>query len=190
MEITDFKDFYIDLNGDVKASTGDNNFAKFLTTTEKLNSQYYLIDNIDDLQSRVQDINAMFNILDKPVFKQYAIKTDEHENIVGIKIYADYLNNDDNLNFVIIGYDITSLGFDVDYYFTGSVTAVNDLIKKYNLTYEIKEFETHAPFLFSIKKDNEDNVINFKTYYGLKENISFYSESMIPGIKNAFLFRK
>ena len=50
MEITDFKDFYIDLNGDVKA-TVESNVAKFLTTKDKL--KYRLsIPNLNWIQRK------------------------------------------------------------------------------------------------------------------------------------------
>ncbi len=187
MEITDFKDFYIDLNGDVKASTGDKK-AIFLTTSEKFNSQYLITNDINELQSKIHDVNATFDVKDKPVFKQYSIKTDQNDNVVGIKIYADYNDNQDGLKFILIGYDITSLGVEVDYYFLGNVDLVTELIKKHNLIYEIKTFDTHAPFLFSIKKDENGNVINFKTYYGLKTEMHFYSEEFIPTLKNTLRF--
>jgi hypothetical protein len=188
MEITDFKDFYIDLNGDVKASINDNSVAKFLTTTEKLNSQYFVAETFNELQERVHDVNAMFDLSDKNLLKQYSIKTDNNGDNIGIKVYGDHDGNQDGFNFILIGYDINSLGYEIDFYFMGSVDNVNEFIKKNSLVYEIKQFETHEPFLFSVKKNENGEITNFKTYYVIKENVMLYTKGIVPNLKQTLKF--
>jgi hypothetical protein len=183
MEITDFKDFYIDLDGDVKASTNDeNSVAKFLTTTEKLSSQYFVAETIEELKEKIQDINYMFDVSDKNLLKQYSIKSDNNGNVVGVKVYGDYSEKNDELEYILIGYDINSLGYEKDFYFMGSVDAVNRFIKKNSLVYEIKKFDTHLPYLYSVKKNENGEIINFKTYYSVIDNVQIYTNKIVPTI--------
>lgn len=188
MEITDFKDFYVDLNGDVKASIGDTKHAKFLTTEEKFNSEYFFANSFEELQNEVYNVNTMFDISDKMVFKQYAIKTDSNGNVMGIKIYCDYLNNSGGLNFILVGYDITSVGVETEYYFIGNINTVNKFIIDNKLNYEIKDFETHSPFLFSVKRDEANKISNFKTYYTLKDTVNLISYDIIAKMKESMKF--
>jgi hypothetical protein len=188
MEITDFKDFYIDLNGDVKASISDNSVARFLTTTDKPNSQYFVADNFNELQERVHEVNAMFDLSDKNLLKQYSVKTDVNGNVIGIKLYGDHDSNQDGFDYILIGYDITSLGYETDFYFMASVGDVNNFIKKKSLVYEIKQFETHEPFLFSVKKNENGEITNFKTYYAIKENVILYTKGIVPNLKQTLKF--
>jgi hypothetical protein len=188
MEITDFKDFYIDLNGDVKASINDNGIAKFLTTNSKSNSQYFVANNFNELKERIHDVNLMFELQNKNLLKQYAIKTDVNGNVTGIKVYGDYENTQNGLNFILIGYDITPLGYENEFYFIAEIDVVKEFIIKNTLVYEIKEYETHKPFLFSIKKNEQGDIINFKTYYALNENVILYSKGIIPNLKQNLKF--
>jgi hypothetical protein len=184
MEITDFKDFYIDLNGDVKASiNNDNSVAKFLTTTDKPNSQYLVADNIEQLKDEIANINSMFDISDKKIFKQYSIKTDNSGNVVGIKVYGDYSKNTGGFDYILIGYDINSLAHEEDLYFMGSIESVNNFIEENSLVYEIKKFDSHLPYLYSVKRNEKGEIINFKTYYSIIDNVKIYTSQIIPSIE-------
>jgi hypothetical protein len=187
MEITDFKDFYIDINGDVKA-TVDANVAKFLTTTDKLNSEYLQANTLDELRDKISEINTEFVLDETKALRQYSIKTDIDGNLIGIKVYYDYNKTDGDINYVLMGYDITSTNIDVDHYFVAPIEAVNALIESNKLVYEIKNYETHQPFLHSIKKNESGQIINFKTYYALNENIRVYNQSIIPALKQTLKF--
>ena len=187
MEITDFKDFYIDLNGDVKA-TVEANVAKFLTTKDKLNSEYLLANLFIELRDKVSDINAQFELDSDKVLRQYSLKTDIDGNVNGIKVYYDYNNIDGDINYVLMGYDITSTKIDVDYYFLAPVDAVKAFIETNNLVYEIKSYDTHQPFLYSVKKNESGDIINFKTYYALNDNVRFYDQNVIPALKQTLKF--
>lgn len=187
MEITDFKDFYIDLNGDVKA-TVESNVAKFLTTKDKLNSEYQLTNIFTELHDKVSAINTEFELDLEKVLRQYSLKTDIDGNINGIKVYYDYNNVDGEINYVLMGYDITSTSIDVDYYFLAPIEAVKSFIESNKLVYEIKSYETHKPFLYSVKKNEMGEIINFKTYYALNENVRFYDQNVIPALKQTLKF--
>jgi hypothetical protein len=130
----------------------------------------------------------MFDLSDKNLLKQYSIKTDINGNVVGIKVYGDYDNNEDGFDYVLIGYDINSLGYETDSYFMASGDAVNNFIKKNSLVYEVKQFETHKPFLFSIKKNENNEITNFKTYYAVNENVILYTKGVVPNIKQNLKF--
>lgn len=187
MEIKDLKDFYIDLDGDVKTTSGNSNIAMFVTDTNKPNSEYIVADNIDQIKGQLNKINPLFD-LDIEIFKQYSIKTDKDGNIIGIKIYADNTDHVDNLNMILTGYDIRANEVTRDYYFTAPIEAVNQFIEKHKLSYVIQEYDTHKHFLYSVKYDNTNNVINFKTYYIINENEIYYTNDMIPHLKKVLRF--
>jgi len=187
MEIKDLKDFYIDLNGDIKATIGDKKEAKFITTSDKLNSQYLIAKDVSEIKHLLDQLNPDF-ILNFEVFTQYSIKRDNDNNIVGVKIYAD--NNDvkEGLNMILTGYDITNDGVVVDYYFISDLSSINNFISKNNLIYEIKEFETHKHFLYSVKYNSNNTIVNFKTYYVNNEMSSYYTLDMVPNLKKVLKF--
>jgi hypothetical protein len=187
MEIKDLKDFYIDLDGDVKATNGNSNIAMFVTDTNKLNSEYIIANDLDEIKELLSEINPLFE-LDIEIFKQYSIKRDKNGNTIGIKIYVDNNDQVDNLNMLLTGYDITSDSVTRDYYFTASTDAVNEFIEKNKLVYEIKEYETHKHFLHSVKYDINNKIINFKTYYIVNENSVYYTNEMIPHLKKVLRF--
>ena len=187
MEIKDLKDFYIDLDGDVKTTNGNSNIAMFVTDTNKPNSEYIVADNINQIKEKLNEVNPLFD-LDIEVFKQYSIKNDKDGNIVGVKIYADNTDRVDNLNMILTGYDIRVNEVTRDYYFTASIDAVNEFIQKHKLNYVIQEYDTHKHFLYSVKYDNSNNVINFKTYYIVNENAIYYTSEMIPHLKKVLRF--
>jgi hypothetical protein len=189
MNIIDYKDFYIDLNGDVKASV-DNKFAKFLTTSDKLDSQYLVANNLDELWNCVKSVNTMFQVDDKNLLRQYSLKRDNNGNLVGVKLYSTQDQHQINsINYILVGYDINSVSYDMDYYFTATIEEALDFIKKNSLVYEIKEFETHKPFLFSLKTTLTGQIINFKTYYTLNENVAIYKSDIVDNIKKVLKFR-
>lgn len=187
MEIKDLKDFYIDLNGDIKATIGDKKEAKFITTTDKLSSEYLIAKDISEIKHLLDQINPDF-VLDFEVFTQYSIKRDKDNDIVGIKIYADNNNVKEDLKMIITGYDITSDSVAKDYYFISDLNHINNFISKNNLAYEIKEFETHEHFLYSVKYDSNNTIVNFKTYYVNKDVSSYYTIDMIPHLKKLLKF--
>jgi hypothetical protein len=187
MEIKNLKDFYIDLDGDVKTTNGNSNIAMFVTETNKPNSSYIVADNISEIKNQLNEINPLFD-LDIEIFKQYSIKNDKDGNMVSIKIYADNADLVDNLNMILIGYDITANDVTRDYYFTASTEAVNAFIQKHNINYVIQEYDTHKHFLHSVKYDKSNNVINFKTYYIVNENAIYYTNEMIPHLKKSLRF--
>lgn len=183
MEITDFKDFYIDLDGDVKASFDSRKLAKFITTKEKADSEYFFAESFNHLQKRIHEINSMFDPTDKKLLTQFALKMDANGNVVGIKVYGDYQKNENGLEYVLIGYDINSIGFDVEYYFMGSQEHVNQFIQENSLNYDIKNFETHTPFLYSVKKNESGDIINFKSYYAINSDVRLYTNTLAKSIK-------
>ena len=70
MELHNFKDFYIDLNGDVKTNNGEA--AEFITETNKLNSKYIKTESIDEIKKNLSIINPNFE-LDVDILKQYSL---------------------------------------------------------------------------------------------------------------------
>jgi hypothetical protein len=185
MELHNFKDFYIDLNGDVKANNGE--VAEFITETNKLNSKYIKTESIDEIKKNLSNINPNFE-LDVDILKQYSLKYNTNEELCGIKLYVDYSDNLDGLDMVLMGLDITKNNIDKDYYFLSDIHSVNNFISKHNLNYEIKEFETHQPVLYSVKYNVKNEIINFKTYYVINENSSKYDKKNCLLIKSILKF--
>ena len=87
-----------------------------------------------------------------------------------------------------MGLDITKNNIDKDYYFLSDIHSVNNFISKHNLNYEIKEFETHEPILYSVKYNVKNEIINFKTYYIINENSSKYDKKNYTLIKSILKF--
>lgn len=186
MTIQDFKDFYIDLDGDVKASTGDH-LATFVTDTDKLNSKYLMAESVDEIKEQLKKVNPDF-ALDIDVFKQYSVKTDKAGDLKGIKLYMDFDNENDGIHYLILGLDISADGVQKDYYFTADRDTVNRKIAEKALKYEVQDYDTHTPVLYSIKMDKDDQVINFKTYYVTKDMAMFYNESIASVLKQFLKF--
>ena len=109
-------------------------------------------------------------------------------NVVSIKIWSDSNNRINDLDTVLVGHEISYDNVVRDYYFTGSIESVNTLIQSSDLNYEIKEFDTHKHFLYSIKYDISNNILNFKTYYILNEHAMYYTNEMIPHLKKILTF--
>jgi exo-beta-1,3-glucanase (GH17 family) len=187
MEVKDLKDFYIDLDGDIKASAGDAKTAVFITNSDKPSSQYVMAENIDQIKSAIKQINSDYD-LDFEIYKQYSVKCDKDGNVVSIKIWSDSNNRINDLDTVLVGHEISYDNVVRDYYFTGSIESVNTLIQSSDLNYEIKEFDTHKHFLYSIKYDISNNILNFKTYYILNEHAMYYTNEMIPHLKKILTF--
>ena len=187
MEITDLKDFYIDLDGDVKASSNNSKTAMFVTDTDKPNSEYIIANSIDEIKELLNEINPLFE-LDVEIFRQYSVKRDKNGNTIGIKIYADNTDRLDDLDMVLTGFDITANQVIRDYYFTGDINAINAFIEKNKLTYEVKEYDTHKHFLYSVKYDTNNNIVNFKTYYIVNEHAIYYTNEMVPHLKKILRF--
>ncbi len=187
MEIKDLKDFYIDLNGDIKATMDNTNSSVFLTETNKSNSEYFIADNIDQIKNAIKKINPNF-ILDFDVYKQYSVKYDRNSDVTGIKIWSD--NNDivDDLKMVLTGYDITEDNVLRDFYFVAPINIINNFIKKNKLVYEVKEFDTHKHFLYSVKYDEDNTIKNFKSYYIKNDLAIYYTTDMIPQLKKTLSF--
>ena len=187
MEVKDLKDFYIDLDGDIKASSTDSKKAMFITNTDKPNSQYIIADNIDQIKVAINKINPDFN-LDFGVYRQYSVKTDNDGNVVSIKVWSDGDNKVNDLDVILIGHEISYDEVSRDYYFTGSSDSINNLTQSLNLNYTLREFETHKHFLYSIKYDTSNKVLNFKAYYILNEHAMYYSNEMVPHLKKILRF--
>lgn len=188
MDITDFKDFYVDLNGDVKATLDSSSKAKFLTTMDKLDSEYLIAPNFDVLRNKVISINPSFDLSKDMLLKQYSVKTNKESDVKGIKVYYDHNKKEGDFNYTLIGYDITNSDYVIDYYFTAPISAVNEFIENEGLVYEIKTFKTHSPFLYSIKRNVKNELINFKTYYVLNDFVDIYIENIIRHIKSYLKF--
>lgn len=187
MEIKDLRDFYIDLNGDVKASGHRSNTAIFVTDTDKPNSEYNVANNINEIKEAIDKVNPNFS-LDLNVYKQYSLKYDKEDVVVGVKVWVDNNDNVDGLTMVLTGYEITADGVTRDYYFTAPTDAVNNFITSNKLVYEVKQFDTHKAFLYSVKYDAKNNIVNFKTYYIVNEHLAYYTNNMIPHLKKVLTF--
>ena len=187
MEIKDLKDSYIDLDGDVKATSNNSKIAVFVTDTDKPMSEYRIADKINEIKELLNELNPLFE-LDIEIYKQYSIKKDKDNNIVGIKVYTNNEDSTDGLNMVLTGYDITVNSVIRDYYFIASIDAVNNFISKHNLNYEVKQYDTHKPFLYSVKYDKDNKIVNFKTYYIINEHAIYYTSEMVPHLKKVLKF--
>ena len=187
MEVKNLKDFYIDLDGDIKASTTNTKKSIFITETTKPNSEYIIADNIEQIKDSVSKINSEFK-LDFDFYRQYSVKTDKNGDVVSIKIWGDSNEVINGVNVILIGYEIGYNDVIRDYYFTGSIDSVKNIINENNLNYEIKEFDTHKHFLYSIKYDQSNSVLNFKTYYIVNDNAIYYTNEMIPHLKTMLRF--
>ena len=99
MEVKDLKDFYIDLDGDIKASAGDAKTAVFITNSDKPSSQYVMAENIDQIKSAIKQINSDYDLdfeilkIEYPQlihkFKHYEVITEitirEKQRAVGVQ---------------------------------------------------------------------------------------------------------
>ena len=194
MEIKDLKDFYIDLDGDIKASA-DMMTATFVTDTEKLNSKYIIADNLDQIKDDLKKVRPEFN-LDIEIFKQYAIKTDKNGNIRGIKLFVDYHEVGEGTNILLKGIEFIGDKIFTDYYFTGTKEAVAKLIEDNKLVYKVMDYETHSPILYAIKyempipgKETANGVVNFKTYYVKNEMANMYNNEIASFAKENLRFK-
>lgn len=173
MNLTDLKDFYIDLNGDVKAGTDDHN-AKFITDTDKLNSEYKLAETEEDIMTQARSILPSYQKTFPNILRQYAVKTDKDGTVKGIKVYAGVIIPAGDLTTVVIGDDISSNGIEKDYYYSGSVDAMKALIQQRGFAYEIQTVENHTPVLCSIKLSVNNEIINFKVYYVTNDRANLF----------------
>ena len=187
MEIKDLNDFYIDLDGDIKASNKTHDRAVFVTNTDKPDSEYIIAKSVDEIKEALNEVNPTFE-LDIEIFKQYSIKRDKDNNVISVKIFADNTDKIDNLDVVLVGYEISPTNVIRDYYFIGNISDVNNFIRKNQINYIVQEYETHKHFLYSIKYDQSNKIINFKTYYIVNQNIMYYTGEMIPHIKKSLRF--
>lgn len=191
MDLNNYKDFYIDLDGDIKASVNTNETtAKFITTNTKPNSDYVIAKTIDELLTQIKKFDPNFNNKELELFKQYAIKTDSNGTPIGIKIYANYNPSIiTTFNYIILGYDINHNGIlGIDFYFTAPINDVKIFIKQTPLNYDIKEFETHKPILYSIKRNLDGELINFKTYYFSNDQVNLFTNNIIMELKKNLMF--
>ena len=61
MDISNYKDYYIDIDGDIKISELNNSSelkkSSFITNTNKLNSEYCIAKSIDEIEDVVGSVN-------------------------------------------------------------------------------------------------------------------------------------
>jgi hypothetical protein len=182
MDIKNLNDFYIDLNGDIKSSNGEK--AEFLTTKDKLNSKYIKTEDINEIKEHLFKVNPNFK-LDFEVLKQYSLKYDSNDNLIGVKLYVDYDGKLDNLNVILMGVDITSDKIEKDYYF---IDNADSFLNNNNINYVIRDFETHKQILYSVKYNENNEVINFKTYYAINDAINYHSKEIYTLMKSSLKF--
>jgi len=194
MEINELNDFYIDLDGDIKASVTDKT-ANFITETDKLNSEYIIAQNLDEIKSAVKEINPGFNVDIEP-YKQYSVKRDANGKIRAVKIFMDHTEHIANNGDIILkGVEFVDNKIYSDYYFLATREIVDDLIKSNNLNYRVMEYDTHEPILYAIKyqlcipgEECAEGVVNFKTYYVKKENAPLYNREFANHLKESLKF--
>ena len=185
MDIKNLNDFYIDLNGDIKSGNGEK--AEFLTTKDKLNSKYIKAEDINEIKEHLFKINPNF-VLDFEVLRQYSLKYDSNNNLVGIKLYVDNNFKLDNLEINLIGFDITSDKVEKDYYFIDNIDNLNLILNNNNINYIIHNFETHKQILYSVKYNENNNVINFKTYYVINDSVNYHTKEIYTLMKSSLKF--
>jgi hypothetical protein len=194
MEINELNDFYIDLDGDIKTST-TNKTANFVTKTDKLNSEYIIAQNLDEIKTAVKDINPGFNVNIEP-FKQYSVKRDAQGKIRAVKIFMEYTEHITNKGDIILkGVEFVGNKIYSEYYFLATREIIDDLIKSNNLNYKVMEYDTHEPILYAIKyqfcipgQECTEGVVNFKTYYIKKENAPLYNREFANHLKETLKF--
>jgi hypothetical protein len=123
MEIIDYNDFYIDLDGDIKVSFSEN-VAKFITNVsknDKLNSEYFLAKNPNEILDKVKSINPSVDYDSVGLFKQYSLKFDNNNELKSIKIYYDYNWLADSLTYLLLGYNVSENNIESEFYFTGEI---------------------------------------------------------------------
>jgi hypothetical protein len=194
MEIKELHDFYIDLDGDIKATINDTT-ASFITETNKLNSEYIIAANLDDIKNIVREINPGFNVDITPL-KQYSVKRDADGVLKAVKIFMDHTEVTTNGSDIILkGVEFVGNKIYSDYYFLATPETVAKLIKDNNFSYRVTEYDTHEPILYSIKyqlcvsgEDCAEGAVNFKTYYVKKEAAPMYNRDFAKHLKESLKF--
>lgn len=187
-DVSLLKDFYVDLEGDIKAVT-DEFVCTFITTNDKLNSKYLFAENIEEIKDAIKKINPGF-VLDINIFKEYSVKTNNNGEIKAIKIFADSNNHqENNMELVLTGFELFIDKIIKDEYFLSNEDDIKNYINTHFSLYEYKNYETHKPILYSIKSDiTTGTLINFKTYYVRNENAMYYNKDMVNILKQTLRF--
>ena len=84
-----------------------------------------------------------------------------------------------------MGVDITSDKIEKDYYF---IDNVDSFLNNNNINYVIRDFETHKQILYSVKYNENNEVVNFKTYYVLNDVINYHSKEIYTLMKCSLKF--
>ena len=185
--ITDYKDFYIDLDGDVKA-TINNGESVFITETDKLNSKYFIAETKEEITNLLSKINPSF-VIDIPILKQYSLKYDKNNNLKSIKVWVNIVEVSEGYEVIAGAFEIMKDKIIKETFFIASKEQIENYIEKNKLYYRIFEFETHIPILYSIKYDiNTNNCNQFKTYYVRNEVKDYYTLQIANFIKNSLTF--
>lgn len=186
-KVSELKDFYIDLDGDIKAATGEF-VCTFVTETNKLDSKYVFAQTMDEIKDAVKLVNPSF-VLDINVFKQYSVKTNKQGEIKAIKVFTDYADAHDGLDMILMGIELNGKTITKDFYFFANEVDVNKFIQDNNLVYQVMKYDTHTAVLYSVKYDMDtNNVINFKTYYVPNETAVLYTKGITVALKESLRF--
>jgi hypothetical protein len=188
MEIGKLNDFYIDLDGDIKASLTDTR-AAFITETTKHYSEYIIAQNLNEIINKVNNLNNSINI-DIKVLKQYSVKRDKDDVLKSIKIFIDHAEPlSDGAEIILKGLEFINGETLIDSYFLATREAVENIINKNNINYKIMEYDTHEPVLYAItNKSNSGELVNFKTYYVKKGAAPLYNKDFIDHLKAVLTF--
>jgi hypothetical protein len=194
MEINDLQDFYIDLDGDIKATVSDTT-ALFITKTNKLNSEYKVALDINEIKDAINKINPRFNVDIKP-FRLYSLKHDVNGSLKSVKVFVDYTEHiTDGGEIILKGIEFIDNKIYSDHYFIATPETVDKIIKENNLNYKVEKYDTHQPILYSIKyqlcvsdEDCVEGAMNFKTYYVKTEGAPLYNRDFANHLKEILKF--
>ena len=191
MDIKDYKDFYIDQDGDIKVSNGLGSEASFITNTNKLNSRYLVANTVDEITKAIKEVAPTYGFFNLPIFKQYSIKTNKNGGIESVKMYIDSNRKIGDIQVLLEGLEFYNNNLITDLYFVSTKEEFINLLKEYNISYQIKEFETYVPILYAIRYsfDSDTRIIsNFKVYYVRKELAYQYTNDFIRFYKDNLRF--
>ena len=190
MDIKYLKDFYIDQDGDIKASYEFEGI--FVTDTKKLNSKYLLAETINEIEDAINKIAPPYGFVNIPVFRQYAIKTNKEGEVKSIKIYIDSNKTIDDINVLLEGIEFSHNSLMNEFYFVTHKEKFNNFLIKHNLSYKLMEYDTHTPILYSIRYSYDTDIkeiSNIKVYYVRNEDAFQYTNDFIQFLKNMFKFK-
>ena len=106
-----------------------------------------------------------------------------------MKVFTDFIGNFESLDVIAMGVEITKDEIFKDLYFFADRNIADEFIQRHSLVYEIMNYDTHRPVLYSIKYkvstiDGTESLVNFKTYYSRNDTYLYYSK------ENAYLLKQ